>query len=123
MARPRGHGDALSRRAISPDEFLKLVRYRPVRVGKELCDPVRFIPFRKAGAKTAHIEFGTTPGRQDFYFEVVDWAHYIEGEIIPVNSNRRSHVISEILTRENMASVAERVNGALRDMYSRKGAA
>lgn len=115
-------------KVIPIESFLKLIRYKPKYVGKELVDQVKFIEFPRRFCYSATMEYGTeiSAGKdgkvgQTFYWEVIDFSNYdtSKGEII--TDVRRHDVIWDRLTRENMKELAEKVNRSLKNIYRRNG--
>lgn len=114
-------------KSIRIEDFLELLDYRPKHVGKELCDPVRFVEFRTRNCHSPSLEFGTKPdakkGGQYLYFEVIDFRNYdmSKGEII--TEDRRHGVINAHLNESNMKQIASDINMALKKVYSKDGPA
>ena len=80
-------------------KFLKLIKYKPVWVSKpsKIDDGIQNIEFRRLNNHTASIEFGRE-FREDkngyyFYFEIIDWNNYNDGDFIYLDSSRRKNVI------------------------------
>ena len=109
------------------DDFLKLIKYKPVWVSKpsDIDDGIQNIEFRRINNHTASIEFGRE-FREDkngyyFYFEIIDWNDYEDGDFIPLNSNRRKNVIFRWLKSDDeYKEVAKQINGFLKEHYKRK---
>ena len=107
--------------------FLKLIDYKPIWVNKssDIDDGIQNIEFRRINNHTASIEFGRE-FRDDkngyyFYFEIIDWNNYNEGDVISLNSPRRKNVIFKWLNSdEEYREVAKQVNEYLKEHYKRK---
>ena len=55
------------------EEFLKLLKYRSMHVGKDLGDGIRFVSFRAKDGFSTNLEFGTVDADgQYLYWEIVD---------------------------------------------------
>lgn len=107
---------------IEAEKFVKLLSFEPLFITDNI-DGVRFIEFERFDDKTATIEFGTTwiKSRKGFYFyyEIVDWKDYVDGEFVPLESPRRKHVIHEYpSTIEQYKEFAMKIEKSLQWMYN-----
>ena len=109
---------------ISAEDFVKLLSFKPLFITKaDAIDGVRFIEFKRFDDKTASIEFGTTwiNHRNGFYFyyEIVDWKDYVDGEFVPLESPRRKDVIHEYPNAlEQYKEFAVKIEQSLQKMYN-----
>ena len=112
---------------MSIGDFLKLIKYKPVWVSEpsDIDDGIQNVEFRRINNHTASIEFGRE-FREDkngyyFYFEIIDWNDYKSGEFIPLDSNRRKHVIFHWMKNDDeYKQAAEMINKYLKEHYKRK---
>jgi hypothetical protein len=113
--------------AMTVNNFLKLINYKPVWISKpsKIDSGIQNIEFRRINNHTASIEFGRE-FREDkngyyFYFEIIDWNNYVDGDVISLNSSRRKNVIFKWLkSDEEYREVAKQVNKYLKTHYKRK---
>ena len=109
-------------------EVLKRLKYKPKWVTDPDFDHVVVISFRDIGRVSASIEFGQElrckdqngKKAQDFYFERVDWNGYIDGDFLPLDSDRRKDVMHMALTWDNIDQIMAAVNTFLKKHYSRR---
>ena len=107
--------------------FLELIEYKPIWISSpsDIDDGIQNIEFKRINNHTASIEFGRE-FRDDkngyyFYFEIIDWNNYVEGDVISLNSPRRKNVIFKWLNLDDeYKEVAKQVNGYLKEHYKRK---
>lgn len=113
---------------MTANELLALIKYKPKYITdlSKLDDGVQIIEFRKCGDYTASIEFGNNghfkkDGGFYFYFEIVDWSGTVDGEFVPLDSERRKDVLWGFFkTKKQYEEAAAHINKALRKMYRRK---
>jgi hypothetical protein len=108
------------------DEFLSLIKYKPVWISKpcDHDDGVQIVEFRRIKNFTASIEFGRKFNEEKngyyFYYEIVDWNDYKEGEFIPLDSNRRHDVIFHwVKCDDEYKKLTEKINESLKNHYKR----
>ena len=108
------------------NEFVSLLKYKPVWISKQ-CDHddgVQIVEFRRIKNFTASIEFGRKFNKEKngfyFYYEIVDWNDYKDGEFISLDSNRRHDVIFHWVKNEDeYKKLAEKLNKSLKLHYKR----
>lgn len=108
-------------------DFLKLIDYKPVWVSKpsDIDDGIQNIEFKRINNHTASIEFGREFNRYKngyyFYFDIIDWNDYVDGDVIFLNSNRRKCIIFKWLNSDDeYKEVASQINEHLKIHYRRK---
>ena len=106
--------------------FLTYLNYKPVWVSKpsDIDDGIQNIEFRRQKKHTASIEFGREFNKEKngyyFYFEIIDWNDYKDGDIIPINSNKRHDVIfCWPNSNEEYEKLANKINDSLKKYYRR----
>ena len=100
------------------EEFLKLLKYKPIHISKDLGDGVQFVTFRAKEGFSTNLEFGTVDDDgQYLYWEIVDWNNYHAGDIIALNSDRRHDVLNTRLTKDNVDYIAAFINASLDRFY------
>lgn len=104
---------------MTTEQFLAYIKYKPMHVGNDLGDGVRFISFRSRKGFSTNLEFGTecTSKGQYLYWEIVDWNDYKQGDIISVDSDRRHDVLNTMLTDNNADYIAAFINNSLERHY------
>ena len=101
------------------EEFLKLLKYRSMHVGKDLGDGIRFVSFRAKDGFSTNLEFGTVDADSQYlYWEIVDWNNYHAGDIIAPDSDRRHDVLNTRLTKDNADYIAAFINASLDRFYA-----
>ena len=110
---------------MSFNQFISLVKYKPTSIVYSDYDDLYFVEFRRKGSYTASIEFGTEISRRKkgkyFYFEIVDWRGVDDGELVPLDSERRKDVILRFVKSDSeYEELADIVNEKLGKLYKRK---
>ena len=101
------------------EEFLKLVKYTPMHIGKDFGDGMRFVTFRSKDGFSTNLEFGTVDNNgQYLYWEIVDWNNYHAGDTIALDSERRHDVLNTRLTKDNADYIAAFINASLDRFYA-----
>ena len=107
-------------------DFLKLIDYKPVWISKpsDIDDGIQNIEFQRINNHTASIEFGREfnlyKNGYYFYFEIIDWNGYTDGDVISLKSPRRKCIIFKWLNSDDeYREVAKQVNEYLKEHYKR----
>ena len=101
------------------EEFLKLVKYTPMHIGKDFGDGMRFVTFRSKDGFSTNLEFGTVDNNgQYLYWEIVDWNNYHAGDIIALDSERRHDDVNLRQSKYRGASIPANINASLDRLYS-----
>lgn len=108
------------------NEFVSLLDYKPVWISKpcDHDDGIQNVEFRRIKNFTASIEFGREFNKDKngfyFYYEIIDWNDYKEGEVIPLDSNRRHDVIFHwVKDNDEYMILAKKINASLKNHYKR----
>lgn len=102
----------------SVTEFMKLIKFKPLFPVKEPYDAlgVTICQFKEHNMHYPNIEFGLDG---NLYYEIVDEREYKEGDIIPLNSDKRIDVINYAkLNRDTAQSLADKINASLTRLYA-----
>jgi hypothetical protein len=109
---------------MTANEFLELIKYKPVWISSpsDIDDGIQNIEFRRINNHTASIEFGRefieNKNGYYFYFEIIDWNDYVDGDVISLNSNRRKCIIFKWLNSDDeYREVAKQINEYLKKHY------
>lgn len=100
------------------DAFLKFIDYTPKSIGEDYCG-VQVVDFRNWKNCSAQLEFSTL-NPQHSCFEIIDWNGCVDGELIPLKSDRRKVQLYFTLTWDNIQDCAKNVNDALNSLYGRR---
>jgi hypothetical protein len=106
--------------------FLTYLKYKPVWVSEpsNIDDGVQNIEFRRLKNHTASIEFGRNfnvdKNGYYFYYEIIDWNNYNDGDFIALDSSRRHDVILYWPKLDDeYKKLAEKINESLKRHYRR----
>jgi len=109
---------------MSPIDFVRLLDYKPKWVPEPNIDDISNIEFRWCKKRCPYIEFGTEvrkdKGGQYFYYEILDYGGYVEGDFIPLTSDRRHDIIlCWPKTDEDFKKLAKKINASLRNLHKK----
>lgn len=109
---------------MTPQEFVALLAYKPKWISDPNIDDVSNIEFNKSENRSPYIEFGTEyrddKDGQYFYYEILDYGDYNNGDFISLTSDRRHDVIlSWPKTKSDFEKLAKSINQSLKNLYSK----
>lgn len=105
-------------------DFVRLLDYKPKSVHESNLDDIANIEFRNSKKRCPYIEFGTEvrkdKGGQYFYYEILDYSGYVEGDFISLTSDRRHDVMfCRPKTDDDFKKLAKNINASMKNLYKK----